>query len=472
MVDHIAFFRKSAWPSANAVTVRLLGGIFPNAEIEIIDIATLVESKRSVMALNTLHTLRMYGIDILLKRKSFRESFWRTPYLHHIARSMITQAAPARRFRFSFQMQSLFNAAQPELPNFIYTDHTHLANLYYPGYDTRQQFAPEWVALERSTYQSAARIFTRSAHISRSLVEQYGCDPAVIQCVYSGSSADWNRAMTVNTVKYASKTILFVGVDWKVKGGPDLLAAFEKVLKVVPDARLVIVGCLPKISTPNVTVVGWVPPEQVHAYYEQAAVFCLPTTLEPYGLPLIEALSHKLPVVATHIGANPDIITSGEMGYLIEPHAIDELAGALIKIINAPEMAKEFGEQGYQQAQDRFNWQQVGLRLRDGILEALGRPALDSMLPQKRQTGSLSPDRMPRKITTGNLSGGTGTTGGLPSDRLDQRKPVTGNLSPDRLPRKVNTGNLSPDRLPRKTNTGSLPPDRLPPDKPRTGPLS
>ena len=165
---------------------------------------------------------------------------------------------------------------------------------------------------------------------------------------------------------------IFVGMDWERKGGPELVEAFKKVLTVHPDARLIIVGCSPQITVPNCDVVGRIPSREVHTYYNASAVFCLPTILEPFGLVFIEAMSHRLPVVGTNIGAIPDFVVEGHNGHLVSPRDSSSLADALIDLVGNPEKCRRFGEAGRRIAAERYNWKAVSALLREHILAALG----------------------------------------------------------------------------------------------------
>ena len=143
---------------------------------------------------------------------------------------------------------------------------------------------------------------------------------------------------------YNTKTILFVGVTWERKGGPELVKAFEKVLRVHPDARLVIVGYKPKVDLPNVQIIGRLTVDELVPYYQQASIFCLPTKLEPFGIVFVEAMAFGLPLVAPRTGAVPDFVEDGRNGFMVEPGDIDALAEALIKLLDDPQLCRKFGE--------------------------------------------------------------------------------------------------------------------------------
>src|SRR5690606_13395744 len=114
---------------------------------------------------------------------------------------------------FSFQLQSLFDASLPGLPHYVYTDHTHLANLEYPQFDRRKLHTPAWIKLEKSVYDNARRVFTRSTNILRSLVRDYGCPPEKLKCVYVGVNVKTSDLAKAEK-GIEGKNILFVGLDW------------------------------------------------------------------------------------------------------------------------------------------------------------------------------------------------------------------------------------------------------------------
>jgi glycosyltransferase involved in cell wall biosynthesis len=140
------------------------------------------------------------------------------------------------------------------------------------------------------------------------------------------------------------------------------------VLDVHPDARLTIVGCSPVVDVPNCEVVGKVTLEDLPSYYEQAAVFCLPSKREPFGIVFVEAMSHWLPIVATRLGAIPDMVQDGHNGYLVDPlDNVAQLAEALIALVGDPQHCRLFGERGHQLAAERYTWQQAGARMKAHI---------------------------------------------------------------------------------------------------------
>lgn len=368
MPKKVAFLRMRHVPHANETMVCVLQEIFPDFEIDVIEVIDLVLKRKDIVFINFFFVLKEYGLKILLGKRKPQRSFFVTTYIFKKIRSLLSARISKSEYAFTFQMQSLFDGHIKGLPHFVYTDHTVLAHLYYPDIDpTDYLLADSWIELEKEIYQNAALVFTRSTNVTKSIVEQYGVDSSRVVCVYAGSNVNVNCAKMDND-DYRNQNILFVGVDWERKGGPELVEAFKQVLEIYPQAQLTIVGYSPAVHLPNCHVFGRISLEEVNRHYRQASLFCMPTKLEPFGIAFIEALAHKLPVVATNIGAIPEFIVDGENGYLVEPNNLEQLTNALIDLLGNPEKGRRFGEKGYRLVKERYSWEKVGQLIKQNIV--------------------------------------------------------------------------------------------------------
>jgi glycosyltransferase involved in cell wall biosynthesis len=276
-------------------------------------------------------------------------------------------------YAFTFQTESLFDASVIGLPHVVYTAHGVLASLDYPGFDRRDLLPRSWIELETSIYRNATIVFTRTEHLATILVERYGIPAHKVVCVYSGGNAplplgppDFDEA------RYAAKRILFVGLRWEVKGGPQLVEAFRRVLEVHPEATLTIVGCSPPVDVPNCQVVGAVPAEELRAYYQQASLFCAPSIRDAFGSAFVEALSYGLPVVTSDFGALPEFVRDGVTGYCVPVWDVAALSERLIALLDDAALAARLGAAGYALTQERYNWESTGARIRHHIERTLG----------------------------------------------------------------------------------------------------
>ncbi|MGE5375833.1 MAG: glycosyltransferase family 4 protein [Bacteroidota bacterium] len=370
MNKRFAFIRPKAWPLANSIVEGVLKQQFPDHEVDVIDISEIVRKRPGLVLVNSIVTALLYGKDIARGRKKFRLAFWRTPYIFRQIRRLVQNKIANGKYSFSFQMQSLFDASTPGVAHFIYTDHTHLENRHYATNGGQNLYSPSWIALEREVYRNAALTFVRSSNVRRSVMEEYGISPERVVRVYAGSNARVSPVKSSNC-DYAQPEILFVGLDWKRKGGPDLVEAFKWVLQECPDARLTIVGAEPELQIPNCEVVGKVPPDELDPYYQRASVFCLPTYLEPFGIVFIEAMTAHLPIVATRVGAIPDFVEEGRNGFLVEPGDVPAIANALLQLVKSPQRCQAYGEHSFQLTQDRYSWEAVGGTIKEQIMKTL-----------------------------------------------------------------------------------------------------
>ncbi|GAH99256.1 unnamed protein product [marine sediment metagenome] len=190
------------------------------------------------------------------------------------------------------------------------------------------QTSPRWQKLEKETYLKADRVFVMGPHVSTALIDSYGLDQKKVVVVGGGSNitTNLNKNPEFREKSYKDRILLFIGRDFKRKGGEDLLQAFRMIKKKFKDAKLIIAGCRPKAKIDGVKVVGRLNPDQLEKYYEKAQVFVMPSLFEPWGNVWIEAMTYQLPCIGTNIGSIPYIIESGKTGFIVKPKNPKEIA--------------------------------------------------------------------------------------------------------------------------------------------------
>lgn len=78
----------------------------------------------------------------------------------------------------------------------------------------------------------------------------------------------------------------------------------------------------------------------------QLDIFVLSSTTEGISLTLLEAMATELPVIATKVGGNPEVVIDGVTGFLVPPQNPDEMAKKLLLLINDKNLRRQFGEKG------------------------------------------------------------------------------------------------------------------------------
>jgi|SRR5271157_2605840 len=369
MRKQIAFIRPGSWPLANIKMAETIREQFADCDIDIVDIKELILKNWWILGVNIILTGLLFGQDILARKKKIKEAFWHTPYIFKAVKWLLIKHLSHKKYWFTFQMQSMFDCSLLNTPHFVYTDHTHLVNLSYPGFEVSSLYK-KWLRLEQQIYENTAINFVRSTNIRQSLIEQYHQSPERVTCVYAGSSVEVDRT-AVEGKSYANQNILFVGMDWERKGGPELVEAFKLVLEKLPSASLIIVGSSPEIQMPNCQVIGLLDPPELIPYYKSASVFCMPTKWDPFPIVFMEAMRAGLPIVTTNIGAVSDFIQNDWNGILVEPGDVQGIANGLMKMLTNVDLCQLFGERNFRFTEERYSRQAVGQKIHKHITEYL-----------------------------------------------------------------------------------------------------
>lgn len=143
-----------------------------------------------------------------------------------------------------------------------------------------------------------------------------------------------------------TRTILAVGTLEPRKNVTRLVHAFRAVAAGDPEVMLVIagsdgtdgahvraaIGALDDKARRRVRVTGWIGDAERDQLLATASVLAYPSLDEGFGLPMLEAWQHEVPVVAARAGALPEV--AGDAAVLVDPLDVDALAGALRRALD------------------------------------------------------------------------------------------------------------------------------------------
>ncbi len=238
-----------------------------------------------------------------------------------------------------------------------------------------------------------------------------GCSQYITELTASAFPEFANRCVTVpnaaNVVPQeriaapSSRRAVFVGRLSPEKGVHDLIVAFRSVLEKFPDASLHLIGSPGSIpleylvglsDDPHVQALrmfyerphrldsskdlylgaledlagpelgrriffeGYVDHHVIQDHYRQASVLVNPSLSESFGIPLVEAMMMKIPVVATRVGGMQHTVVQNQTGLLVAPADPAALANAIGLVLADPELASRLGAAGRTRALERFSW--------------------------------------------------------------------------------------------------------------------
>ena len=166
----------------------------------------------------------------------------------------------------------------------------------------------------------------------------------------------------------ADVTFLTVSRLERNKGYHQLLSALHAIRHELPaNWRLILVGDgkeRPRLQAQAHTLgllshcifAGQLSDAELHSLYEQVDLFIHPTLYEGSSLVTLEAMIHRLPVIATAAGGIPDKVFSGHTGLLIPPNNMPALANALRLALQLRDYWPQWGHNGAALVKQTFDW--------------------------------------------------------------------------------------------------------------------
>ncbi len=161
-----------------------------------------------------------------------------------------------------------------------------------------------------------------------------------------------------------------VGRMQTVKDQVMLANAFVLALRMAPQLadrlRLVMIGdgplraqVLATLEAAGIAHLAWLPGERtdVEAIMRGLHAFALPSLAEGISNTILEAMASGLPVVATHVGGNADLVQHGHSGYVVPAADATAMADRLVELALEPTRAHQMGQAGCQRVKDRFSMQ-------------------------------------------------------------------------------------------------------------------
>jgi len=160
-----------------------------------------------------------------------------------------------------------------------------------------------------------------------------------------------------------------VGRLAEVKNQRSLLLAFRTIFDERPELkkiwRLIIVGDGPlnDVLAREVVELGlsdnvWLTGDRndVSRLLNRLHVFVLPSLAEGISNTLLEAMACSLPIVATAVGGNIELVKNGYNGVLVEVNKPLELAQTLLELMNNPRLCRDMGQAGKERVNKDFHW--------------------------------------------------------------------------------------------------------------------
>jgi glycosyltransferase involved in cell wall biosynthesis len=251
-------------------------------------------------------------------------------------------------------------------------------DLYFLAHpeSTRAEVRRDYPALARAHAQRADRILVPSAYTADAVEQQLGV-PRERMAIAPHGAPDWMPRTGVPQDGY----VLFIGTLEPRKNLDGLLDAYEELVErriAVPELRLAgrattqAAGLLARIARAPlegvVRHVGYVDAADTRGLYEGARLLVMPSFDEGFGIPVLEAMTIGVPVVAARRGSLPEVL--GDAGLLVDPAKPSEMADAIARILTDNGFAAQCATRGIARSA-QFRWDDTARRVYQAYREAI-----------------------------------------------------------------------------------------------------
>ena len=156
-----------------------------------------------------------------------------------------------------------------------------------------------------------------------------------------------------------------------VKGVSIFLDAIPGILQTVPDARFLLLGRGKEEKSlrdkaramgieANILFAGY--RQDIHRYYAIMDVSALTSFSEGLSITLLESMRCGIPVVATRVGGNSEVVADGATGYLVPPGDVPAFVSQTVKLLLDRDLRKRMGEEGRRHVEGHFLLRDVASR--------------------------------------------------------------------------------------------------------------
>jgi sugar transferase (PEP-CTERM/EpsH1 system associated) len=300
--------------------------------------------------------IRQNGVEIHELRKQPGKDIAVYGRMWHALRKLQPRVVHTRNLP---ALDMLVPARLAGVPRFVHSEHG-LDKIEIDGKNTKYNL------MRRASRLTVDRYITMSRDLNGWLQREVGIPATRIETIYNGVDTarfspqrDDRHALPAGFSPPGSIVIGTLGRLDPVKNQTLLARAFARLVERRPDLRarlrLAIIGDGDEraaiesiLAQGGVTELAWLPGfrNDTPCLYRALDIFILPSVREGISNTLLEAMASGIPVIATRVGGNPEILPDKIVGQLVESNDPEALAQAIERYVDDPILLRAHGEAG------------------------------------------------------------------------------------------------------------------------------
>jgi glycosyltransferase involved in cell wall biosynthesis len=315
---------------------------------------SLIEGMR-IHRLPAISITKLIGAQLTLSPMSF---FW----VHRLVNSVHPDIIHAHNLYFQLTMIAPFIRGLEHVP--LVTT-LHLPKMTYNRILLDSLIRGYEDSVGDLIVKSSDRLIAVSQSVMKYAIEDLNVPPSKITFIPNGVAID---NCLLNDQKPSNPIVTYIGRLIENKGPQYLVEAGLEILSNHPDADNYIIGDGPlrkrlvqqvaslKLED-RIHILGSVP--DVLPILQKTSVFVRPSLTEGMSLAILEAMTCGLPVVASNIGGNTEVVKNGVNGYLVPPADAKALAEVVGSLLDNRDLARAMGENARKTVQKLHNWERI-----------------------------------------------------------------------------------------------------------------
>lgn len=250
------------------------------------------------------------------------------------------------------------------IPYGMYLDYTmmlvHRNWLPWAPFKSHQELNA-WINYERLSYEQAHHLFTMSHLVKDSLVEDYDIQPEKISVVGYFPN---RQALYEGERTFGTKQILCTGADFERKGSDLVLAAFDQVKAIIPEARLVIIGIKLASASDGVESLGQVVSQaEMRQIYLNSDLVVAPSRCDPFPALVLEAMNFGTPCIVSNVDGLPEMVDHDVNGIVVNQPTPDLLAEQITSLLSDVTTLTKMSQRAREKVKTQFTCEIVAQKI-------------------------------------------------------------------------------------------------------------